>query len=553
MLNSLSNKITITVTAIIFLTVASLFAVAYYSIEKAVSNQMREDGVASAYLVASGVERIGMNDVKRLQSYVDEIKIESHGTLIYAGVMDPSFRLIAASSYEFIDKIIPTEEGRQAFSEGKPKAVIMDTPEILESYGSPVFNISMPIHNGDKIVGLTVIAISLQNMYAAIHSTVVLTLAVSALILILSIMLAFTFSRRITRPILTVIDGLNQIAAGDMTVRVPVTSRDELGMLASTSNKSNARLQNMLISVQQEAGEVKKSSASVVAASQKIRDSNHQLSVATQDVANQAQEQADSVSNAVDLMNHLDSNMSHINQQMGLLSEGTGRVGGLATAGSENLQQVSQYLKQIQNNFLLASDKNSQLFSRIQDINTFADIIKSIANQTNLLALNASIEAARAGEHGRGFSVVADEIRKLAEGSLDSSRKIQIVMEQIGVETRDVLATQQQVGEQTNQQFHMVSDVVQSFGQIFHEIQTIAPIITETLQSVDSSTQAQQSVAGRFQLLAEAASQISAASEEIAALLQDQTESSYHLTDTSSALSVIADEMITAAGQFRVM
>src|SRR5690606_1904085 len=204
---------------------------------------------------------------------------------------------------------------------------------------------------------------------------------------------------------------MRQVAAGDMTGRVVVTSRDELGQLATELNTSVQRIQELIRHVSRTTGQVSDQSGQVVSistqSSQAVeaqRTQIAQVATAMNEMAATCQEVARSAALAA-------NNAEQVNNETL-----TGRrMVETSVDGIEKLAQEIENSVQVINN--LAEDSAS--------ISRVLDVIKGVAEQTNLLALNAAIEAARAGEQGRGFAVVADEVRTLAQRTQQSTQEIE--------------------------------------------------------------------------------------------------------------------------------
>ncbi len=388
---------------------------------------------------------------------------------------------------------------------GKPWGVLLDVPEKV-------------------LVGP---AETLKNELDASNSSgTLMELGLGLLAAVVGLFLVWLMARSVTRPILGVAAMLEDIASGegDLTRRLAYDKQDELGQLAGWFNRFLDKLQPIIAevkrSVQDARGTADQSSAIATQTSagmeqqyrqvDQVATASHEMSATAQDVARSAAQAAQAARDADQATQ----------QGLTVIDRTTRSIDLLAADMSTAMGQVEG----------LASDS--------EQIGSVLEVIRTIAEQTNLLALNAAIEAARAGEAGRGFAVVADEVRNLAQRTQESVEETRQVIEQLQNGTRDVVASMGNSHRQAQGSVEQVGQAVTALRQIGDAVTVIS----------DMNLQ-----------IASAAEQQSAVAEEInsnVATIRDVTESLSEQANESArvsqSLNSLANQQQGLMDQFRV-
>jgi len=343
---------------------------------------------------------------------------------------------------------------------------------------------------------------------AAIQRNIFLaTLACLGLIFPGGIMIGRSIVGRL-KPVVAVAD---QAAQGNLTGRVPVTTNDELGQIGESFNRFLDQLNTML-------GQTANAAHSVAAAAEQLSANGSQVADASKEQANQSAHTA----SAVEEMSATANEMARNAQVMATTAQnltGTAEKGGEVVANSIlGMQTVARTMDS-------SAEKINTLGQRSQQIGEIIRVIEDIADQTNLLALNAAIEAARAGEQGRGFAVVADEVRKLAERTGKATKEIASVIETVLTGTNEAVASMQagtsevQAGmDLVNEAGARLSEIVDGVRQVTDMIQHMASTIEEQTQTTEQIAGGVQAVAGLSQQNEGSVQQVASASTDLAKL-----------------------------------
>ena len=263
-----------------------------------------------------------------------------------------------------------------------------------------------------------------------------------------------------------------------------------------------------------------------------------QIARASDDVARAAEQQTDSTSAMAAAIEELTVSSSHISDSARETARDTTEAVQLADQGSERVHSASQAIQKISNTVTDASERIRALEERAKQVSSIANVIKDIAGQTNLLALNAAIEAARAGEQGRGFAVVADEVRKLAERTSSATLEIEQMISGIQSDT---------VG------------AVDAMSAVLPEVQQGVDLATSAAASLKAIEQGARRTLGRVDEVADATQEQSSAStsiaqrvEEIAKMVEDTSDTIRGTAATAHQLEAIANNLKRQIERFSV-
>ncbi len=351
---------------------------------------------------------------------------------------------------------------------------------------------------------------------------------------------ALAFSLPIKRLITKYGTGIEQIKKGDFTLLSELKNYQD--------NKVFAALANIMGEVLDEFKGLIASSldmvTSIVSSSEKVHRGADQTALAMdsicvtlQDIAKGATEQASQSQNCQAMMETLSKAIEGTNANCRSMMEATQEVTDLSEQGSHSLNSLCHKTEKTRDSIEEISVAIKNLNEKLRNIAVFVDSIENIASQTNLLALNAAIEAARAGEAGRGFGVVAEEIRTLADQSRQSTDEIRSLVGDIYTEADQAVQAMNLVESATKEEEQAVSQTDKAFKEIATGIQFIVDKIVATDEAINKVNQDKNQVVLAVEAISAVAQTTAAYTQEVASTAQDQMSTMNELKVAASELT----------------
>jgi methyl-accepting chemotaxis protein len=339
-----------------------------------------------------------------------------------------------------------------------------------------------------------------------------------------AILLGLFIAGAISAPIRRLAEEANKVAAGDLRVQLVQGSTDEIGQMTGAFATMIDNLRSMI-------SKIEEASSRVAATSGEVYSTSEQMATGAEEVASQA----GTVATAGEEMS---ATSGDIAQNCQMAAESADRANRSAASGAHVVEDTVQCMYKIAEQVNTTSKTVESLGSRSDQIGQIVGTIEDIADQTNLLALNAAIEAARAGEQGRGFAVVADEVRALAERTTRATREIGEMIKAIQTETKGAVAAMEKgVKEVENgtieagKSGEAISDIIEQIGALQAQVNQIATAAEEQTATT---------------------SEISSNMMQITEVVQQTARGAHESAAAASQLNVVAEELQRLVRQFKL-
>jgi methyl-accepting chemotaxis protein len=394
--------------------------------------------------------------------------------------------------------------------------------------------------------------ISEDELFASSQKLIAPLLIITLVIVAIIWMIIMLLAKRMTSPLIKLSAFSEEIAVGNLTSELNVNGNDEIGKVGNSLNNTVHKLKEMISAISDSANEVSALSNNLVAATEESLRGTEEVSRSMQEIATGASSQAESVGRASTVTRELVDDINEVFSKCNYMINVVGESQKVSKSGSEGVKEAVESIKTIATTNSYNVKETQNLLEQSKEIGQIVDVISDIAEQTNLLALNAAIEAARAGEQGKGFAVVADEVRKLAEQSSTSSNRIAELVSGI---QKQIETIAEKMNKGTNEVMHGV-DVATLVGKNFEEIEKvfkeISFVVSEVSQATNSMAKKANTTNEVISNVAAITEENSAATEQVTASNQEQTAYTHQIGDTANKLDKLVEKLKGTVDKFKI-
>jgi len=519
--------------------ISALLIVAWAGIVWLVAVQQQEMGIKQAHDFASSVNQMtiaamtGMmitGNIEDRAVYLDQIQNTANITELHLVRGEGTNKQFGPGK---AGDVKPDAMEQEVLASGKPSYAMQQTAkgEILRAV-IPTLNAKNYLGKDctschsvaeNAVLGAVSMNISLNSINQAARESTLKVVGVAVGMLVLLIVFIFVFvNRSVSVPLTQLSQNLAQISEGegDLTRRLKVEHQDEIGQTSAIFNTFMDKIQSVVADVKKSAEQVMTTAHQLAGAAQELTKSSDQQSEATVSMAAAIEEITVSIATVAD-------NASSA-QNMAI------EAGQLSGEGAETVRSAVGEMGKISESVGHSTQMIRELDAKSTEISNIVNVIKEIADQTNLLALNAAIEAARAGEQGRGFAVVADEVRKLAERTTVSTQEIGKMIGAIQQSTQSSVQGMDLSSAQVQEGMRMV----ERSGDSMTHIESSTDKVREAVNEISSALREQSAASNQ---LAQEVEKIAQKSEKNGFLAKQSSAAAKHLEEQALTLKQAVD------------
>ncbi|MFW6229753.1 MAG: methyl-accepting chemotaxis protein [Halanaerobium sp.] len=425
--------------------------------------------------------------------------------------------------------------------------------QIIEDYrGVNVLSAYDPI-NLPGFTWSVIAEIDESEAFAAINNLQRMIIIIGVVAAVIIIIIAYLFSNNITKPIISAVKFSNKIAKGNLAVdNLNNDKKDEIGILSNSLNTMKDNLTGMVGQVADIASNLSSSSEELSASSEEMAASAEEISTAIEEVASGSEEQSAQTDSTANSVKNLVERLERLNQMSEEMNEQSNDAMKFIGTGNESVGNAKTRIDTVKDHSKDVVDSINNLGELSKEINDIVSLIDGIAAQTNLLALNAAIEAARAGEAGRGFSVVADEIRELAEETSNATQQVSSLINEIQKSVEESIDNSNQAEQAVNESVEAIDVTDDSFMEIKNSVISLEELIEEVNTAASVMMENSEKVNTSILEIAAVSQEASSNAEEVAASSEEQTASSEEVVSAAERLAEMAQELSETVDKFQI-
>ncbi|QPC45963.1 methyl-accepting chemotaxis protein [Mangrovibacillus cuniculi] len=437
-----------------------------------------------------------------------------------------------------------TEDQSKAFNEKVP----VTTDIYVDEWGSHK-SYFIPLTDADAIIGIDMSTQFIEDLQRNIQ-------VFQAVFFILSIILisiiAFILGRHLTKPIKLLLQSMTKISNGDLTENISIKRKDEIGILASNFEEMRKNLVRIIQNVIFNSKQIDENSNILVSSFDELSEASSLIAVGTGEEAKASEVQALHINDVSEGTTLMAKKIDSVNNRTKAIDEFAKETGNVAKAGTEQILSITQQMSKIQKSGNESQKRLTILGEKMDQVHQYTRLIKDVADQTNLLALNAAIEAARAGDAGKGFSIVAQEVQKLAGLTENNVRTINDALNEITNQTTLMHHSNKEVNDDIEKGVYMVQTSGELFTNIYNSVEALTKKVEDIVKNMEDMSKVSKDSVNALHEIAAISEERVATMDEISASSQTQNHTVQTLKKQNHQLKELAQSLQEVVKRFKV-
>ncbi|MDR5659693.1 methyl-accepting chemotaxis protein [Serpentinicella sp. ANB-PHB4] len=498
---------------------------------------------------------IARADGESLSNTIDDMGYGEEG---YAYIMNSEGNTMAHPNRQFVldqfNPIVAAQSDESLATLGDAFARVIELGQGIDIYefdGETIYSGFAPIEGTEWFLAVRIGAEEIMAFESEVRQQMIL---ITIIILLISLIPVYFLGKSLSKPITVLTEFAEKIAKLDVRDNVPETlkgNKDETGRLARAFQTLSDNIREFIQDMTDTSQQVAASSEELTATSQQSAMAAEEVAKTIEEIAEGATDQAKDTETGVTKTIELNGIIEEDLKDMARIEAATAHLSELRDDGVENIRLLTSKTKETNDAIQTIYKTTLNTNESAEKISEASQLIENIATQTNLLALNAAIEAARAGEAGKGFSVVAEEIRTLAEQSTQSVKDIDSMLKVLQDNSHSAVDTMKSVLTIIEEQMSSVETTESKFDGISEQIENVKDIVTKSVASVETMDKVKSELSDIMQNLAAVAEENAAGTEEASASVEEQTASMGEIANASEGLAKLAEEMQEKIQRFK--